>query len=112
MGIPVLPYNDPPHPRFAPPDQPFVLPPAAGIPPENRGQKAQDAAGFYQPPAGSPVTAIPEGERGAQSYQAPQECSRRIALPMGLAPVCWSDVVVYSAAVGMIVLGALSVFRR
>ena len=120
MPPPILPYIPPAHPLFQPPDAPFSLPPAANIPEENRGEKAQGAAGFFQPPAGGPVSIIPEGNRGEKAAQETGVCVRRLCLPKatltGLQPsdtcVCWSDIIVYAAAILMVLFGAWSIIKR
>ena len=114
MPPPILPYIPPTHPLFQPPDAPFSLPPAANIPEENRGEKAQGAAGFFQPPAGGPVSIIPEGNRGEKAAQETGVCVRRLCMPnvLGGACVCWSDIIVYAAATLMALFGAWSIIKR
>lgn len=107
MPPPILPYIPPQNPIF-------VLPPAADIPSENRGEAGNAAAGFYEPPAVSVTSPIPDSEAGEKAGRA-GFCARHLCFPK--APwqsdafcLCWSDIIVYGTALAMVLLGATSMF--
>jgi hypothetical protein len=104
MAIPVL----PPVGGFGAPGEG----PVSVIPPENRGAKAWAAIGGTPPP---PASDIPEENRGAKARAATGDCIRQICWPKILPFVdpkcyCTSDVVVYTAAVIMMLIGVISMF--
>lgn len=107
-----MPPRNPPLPPLE-----IVRPPAADIPEENRGEAARRAVAR----SGMDIPPENRGEKARGAYEG--GCVRRICLPdiPGLLPgveerpprcVCWSDIIVYSGATLMVLLGAVSMFRR
>ena len=55
-----------------------------------------------------PASNIPMSDRGATAREDTGECPRSVRILF--ATFCWSDLIVYSASVGAILVGAWSMF--